>query len=147
MRPNLGIIYSMPRFLNLFPNKGKVVVQTCSEQCHSKKLNPVSIYSAHLTVICANRGTLRKRTQKNIWLRFAPLAIKAKVAVKGFGLDRKDKCIKGNAVTWKRKRAVMSPPLFLFAAPPHAFWRLQHAAIYFTKYKICLLFDSSTTKM
>jgi hypothetical protein len=88
----------------------------------------------HSTVICANRGTLRKSTKiENIWLRFAPLAIKAKVAVKGFGLNRRDKCIKGNAVTWKRKRAVMPPPLFLFAVPPHAFWRLQHAAIYFTK--------------
>lgn len=87
----------------------------------------------HLTVICANRGTVRKRTQKNIWLRFAPLAIKAKVAVKGFGLNRKDKCIKGYAVTWKKKRTVMAPPLFLFADPPHTFWRLQHAAISFTK--------------
>lgn len=147
MRPNLDIIYSLLRFLNLSSNKGKVVVQIYSEQWHSKKLNPVSIYSAHLTVICANRGTPRKRTRKTIWLRFAPLAIEAKVAVKGFGLNRKDKCIKGNAVTWKRKRAVMPPPLFLFAVPPRAFWRLQHAAISFIKQKICLLFDSSTTKM
>jgi hypothetical protein len=59
------------------------------------------------------------------------LAIKAKSVVMGFGLNRKDKCIKGNAFTWKRKRAVMPPTLVLFAIPPRAFWQLQRATISF----------------
>jgi hypothetical protein len=53
------------------------------------------------------------------------LATEAKVAVKGEALNGKDKCIKSNAVTWKREEAAMPPPLFLFAASPHVFWRLQ----------------------
>ena len=69
MRPNLGIIYSMLRFLNLFTNKGAKRFRHALNNAIVKSQRPVSIYSAHLTVICANRGTLRKKTQKNIWLR------------------------------------------------------------------------------
>ena len=77
-----------------------------------------------------------KAQKKNIWLRFAPLTTKARIAVKGFGLNRRDKCIKGNAVTWKRERATMPPPLFLIAAPPHASWRLRRAGHSKLFYKI-----------
>lgn len=46
---------------------------------------------------------LEKEYKKNIWLCFVFLVIEVKVVVKGFGLNRKDKCIKGNVVIWKRK--------------------------------------------
>jgi hypothetical protein len=38
---------------------------------------------------------------------FAPLATEAKVAVLGEALNRKDKCIKGNAVTWIREEGAL----------------------------------------
>jgi hypothetical protein len=37
----------------------------------------------------------------------SPLAREAKVAVIGEALNRKDKCIKGNAVTWKREEGAL----------------------------------------
>ena len=58
-------------------------------------------------VIYSNRWAPKEKAQKNIWMYSSPLAKKAKVAVIGEALNRKDKCIKGYAVTWKREEGAL----------------------------------------